>query len=199
MSGYDCQNICAHSFQCRYSIAQAVLIWCMEPNRIIRPLPSHWCNCLIWCERYTISLCICLSVTYKSPTIALLSNTYKSLPVAQPTYLHLLLQQYQPTRSLRSGRQNLLALPTLSSEFGRHAPSYCAPSVWNKLPLSIRSLNSFNSFRSHLKTHPFAQPKYPPSSCHLATVRSSDSSLELDCCARYQVFVCMYVCLSVSV
>jgi len=128
--------------------------------------------------------------------IALLSNTYKSLPVAQPTYLHLLLQQYQPTRSLRSGRQNLLALPTLSSEFGRRAFSCCSPSVWNKLPLSVRSLNSFNSFRSYLKTHPFAQPKYPPSSCRLATVRSSDSSLELDCCARYQVkYVRMYVCL----
>jgi len=85
--------------------------------------------------------------------------TYKSLSLAQPTYLHLLLQQRQPTRSLRSGSQNLLALPTLSichPEFGRHAVSYCAPSVWNTLPLSIRSLNSFNSFISHLKTHLFA-------------------------------------------
>ena len=31
------------------------------------------------------------------------------ISVAQPTYLHLLLQQYQPTRSFRSGSQNLLA------------------------------------------------------------------------------------------
>jgi len=77
--------------------------------------------------------------------------TYKSLSLAQPTYLHLLLQQYQPTWSLQSGSQNLLALPTLSSEFGRHAFSYCAPSVWNKLSLSIRSVNSFNSFKFHLK------------------------------------------------
>ena len=28
-------------------------------------------------------------------------------------------------------------------------------------------------------------------SCHLATAGASDSSLALDCCARYQVFVCM--------
>jgi len=61
------------------------------------------------------------------------------------------------TRSLRSGSQNLLALPTLSSEFGRHSFSYCAPSVWNKLPLSVWSLNSFNSFRSYLNTHLFAR------------------------------------------
>jgi len=45
---------------------------------------------------------------------------------------------------------------TISSEFGRRAFSYCAPSVWNNLPLSIRSLGSFNSFKSHLKTHLFA-------------------------------------------
>jgi len=38
----------------------------------------------------------------------------------------------------------------------RHAFSYCAPSVWNKSPLSIRSLNSYNSFKSHLETHLFA-------------------------------------------
>ena len=90
-------------------------------------------------------------IKYKLATI-----TYKSLSVAQPTYLHLLLKQYQPTRFLRSGSQNLLALPTLLSEFGRHAFCYCAPSVWNKFPLSMRSLSSFNSFISHLKTHLFA-------------------------------------------
>jgi len=91
-------------------------------------------------------------VLYKLATI-----TYKSLSVAQPTYLYLLLQRYEPTRSLRSGSQYLLALPTLSSEFGRHAFSYCASSVWNELSLSIRSLNSFNSFISHLKTRLFAR------------------------------------------
>jgi len=71
-----------------------------------------------------------------------------------------------------------------SSEFGRHAFSYCAPSVWNKLPLSIRSLNRFISFKSHLKSHPFLH-KCPLISCHLATACASDSSL-----------VCMYVCVS---
>jgi len=77
-----------------------------------------------------------------------------------------------------------VSVPILSSEFGRHAFSYCAPSVWNKLPLSIRSLNRFISFKSHLKSHPFLH-KCPLSSCHLATACASDSSL-----------VCMYVCVS---
>ena len=58
--------------------------------------------------------------------------------------------------SLWSGSQNLLAFPTLSSEFGRYAFSYHTPSVWNKLPLSIQSLNSFNSLKSRLETRLFA-------------------------------------------
>ena len=37
-----------------------------------------------------------------------------------------------------------------------HCVQLCAASVWNKLPLSVRSLNSSNSFKSHLKTHLFA-------------------------------------------
>ena len=44
-------------------------------------------------------------VYYKLTTI-----TYKS----QPTYLHLLLQQYQPTRSLQLASHNLMALSTFS-------------------------------------------------------------------------------------
>ena len=55
--------------------------------------------------------------------------------------------------TIYTGSQNLLALRTLSSEFCRHAFSY---SIWNKLPLSIRSVNSFSSMKSRLKTHLFA-------------------------------------------
>jgi len=60
--------------------------------------------------------------------------TYKSLFIAQPTDLHRLLHHYEPPQTLRSDDQNLLALPTTSSEFGRYAFSCCAPLVWNNLP-----------------------------------------------------------------
>ena len=109
-------------------------------------LPNLWSTPVAFLVLRLRWLPVISRIKYKLATIA-----YKSLSVAQPTYLHLLLQQYQPTRSLRSGSQSLLALPTLSSEFDRHAFSYCAPSVWNKLPLFIRSLNSFSSFKSHIK------------------------------------------------
>ena len=104
--------------------------------------------------------------------------TYKSLSVAQPTYLHQLLHQYQPTRSLRSGGQKLLALPTISSEFGRRAFSYCAPSVCNNLPLSIRSLDSFHSFKSHLKLICLLIIN---SHCPLATYRPSAPQIQSFC------------------
>ena len=113
----------------------------------------------------------------------------------------------QPTWSLWSGSQNLLALPTLSSEFGRHAFSYSEPSVWNNLPLSIWSLNSFISFTSHLKPICLLIINIycPPATLLLllksvepATTCASDSSLVLDCCVRYQVFVCMYVSLTLT-
>jgi len=114
-------------------------------------LPNLWSTPVLSLLNRLHWLPVTSRIKYKLATI-----TYKSLSVAQPTYLHQLLHQYQPIRSLRSGGQNLLALPTISSEFGRRAFSYCAPSVWNNLPLSIRSLDSFNSFKSHLKTHLFA-------------------------------------------
>jgi len=124
-----------------------------------------------------------------------IGNTYKSRSVAQPTYLLLLLQQYQPTRFLQSGSQNLLALPTVSSEFGRHAFSYCAPSVWIELLLSVRSLYSFNSFKSYLKTHLLCS-----SLMSTVLLPPSDRQREIQAlcvtivCIIKCLYVCMYVC-----
>jgi len=98
--------------------AQNTLARIVLPNLQSTPVASL----LLWLHW----LPVISRIKYKVATII-----YKSLSVAQPTYLHLILQQCQPTRSLRSGSQNLLALPTKSSEFGRHAFSYCATSAWN--------------------------------------------------------------------
>jgi len=40
----------------------------------------------------------------------------------------------------------------------------------------------------------FAHHLYLLSCYHLATTHTLDSSLSFNYCARYQVFVCMYVC-----
>ena len=96
--------------------AQNTLAWIVLRNLWSTPVASLLIR-LYW-------LPVISRIKYKQATI-----TYKSQLVAQPTYLHLLLQQYQRTRSLWSGSQNLLVLPILSPEFGRHAFNYCAPSV----------------------------------------------------------------------
>jgi len=50
-----------------------------------------------------------------------------------------------------TGHFDLLALPTTSSEFGRHAFSYFAPLLWNNLPSPLRSVHSLDLFKFRLK------------------------------------------------
>ena len=82
--------------------------------------------------------------------------TYKTISLGQPVYLRSLLNYYQPSRSLRSSGQQLLSLPTVSTEYGKRSFSYSASRLWNSLPSDIRTCPSVNSFRSHLKTHLFS-------------------------------------------
>ena len=89
-------------------------------------------------------------ITYKIAII-----TYKTLHNQSPSYLKTLLVPYTPVRHLRSSDQLLLSVPPLKSSSGRRSFSFAAPSVWNSLPLSLRSATSLQSFRSGLKTHLF--------------------------------------------
>jgi len=54
-------------------------------------------------------------------------TTYNILSTHQPAYLRSLLFPYEPTRALRSSSQQLLNLPTVTTDFGRRAFSCCAP------------------------------------------------------------------------
>jgi hypothetical protein len=83
------------------------------------------------------------------------SLTYKTLHYKQPLYLSQLLTCYTPFRDLRSSDQYLLTVPFVETEIGRRAFSFAAPTVWNSLPLSLRSSSSINTFLSSLKTFLF--------------------------------------------
>ena len=90
-------------------------------------------------------------ITYK---IALMS--YRAINLSGPSYLSDLISIYTPTRSLRSTADPLiLVTPTTNRSFGERSFSFAAPSIWNDLPLSIRSSDSDSSFRSSLKTYLF--------------------------------------------
>jgi len=67
---------------------------------------------------------------------------------------------------------------TVTSEIGKRAFSYSAPSVcraYNDLPSSLRSFQTLVTFQSHLKAYFLGSQLSIP--CRLATVRTSDSSL----------------------
>ena len=85
--------------------------------------------------------------------IALL--TYKLLHSGKPSYLADLVSYYQPSRTLRSASSLLLVVPDIRSYVGRRSFSFASPTVWNALPLHLRSCPSISSFCKQLKTHYF--------------------------------------------
>ena len=76
--------------------------------------------------------------------------TYKALHEEQPVYLRSSIATSLPSRSLRS---ITLSVPRIRTIIGTRAFSSCAPSLWNNLPLSVRSATSVASFRRRLKTY----------------------------------------------
>ena len=65
---------------------------------------------------------------------------------------------YVLSRSLRSADQSLLVVPRVNLErFGRRAFSCAGPSLWNSLPLVLRTQQDIERFRRDLKTYLFVQ------------------------------------------
>uniref|UniRef100_A0A8C8DX31 Reverse transcriptase domain-containing protein n=1 Tax=Oryzias sinensis TaxID=183150 RepID=A0A8C8DX31_9TELE len=84
--------------------------------------------------------------------------TFRALHSQAPPYVCDLIAPYRPSRSLRSADQNLLMVPrTRFRTRGDRSFQAVAPKLWNELPLSLRSLDSVNSFKSQLKTFYFCK------------------------------------------
>ena len=67
-----------------------------------------------------------------------------------------LLEQYVPSRLLRSGSKNLLKIPPRANKkCTEKAFKHCAPYIWNSLPSDIREAKSESQFKNYLKTHLF--------------------------------------------
>jgi hypothetical protein len=81
--------------------------------------------------------------------------TYKVLQHDQPSYLADLVSFYKPSRSLRSSNSLLLVVPDIRTAMGRCSFTYAASTIWNALPLHLRSCSTISSFFSKLKTHYF--------------------------------------------
>ena len=78
--------------------------------------------------------------------------THKTISTTQPAYLYSSLKRYTPSRTLRSSDSKLLFVPRVRTCFGSRSFAVAAPTIWNSLPLAIRSSVSTDSFRRQLKT-----------------------------------------------
>ena len=104
----------------------------------------HWL-----CVKYRVHFKICLL-------------TYRALHEEQPVCLRSLIATSLPSRSPRSKEESLC--PSLGSgpTLAQGAFSSCAVSLWNNLPLSVRSATSVATFRRRLKTYLSTWPPPPP-------------------------------------
>jgi len=78
------------------------------------------------------------------------------------------------SRALRSSSLSLLHVPFTTTAIGRKAFRFAAPTIWNSIPLRIRSLPSLNSFKRSLKTNLFSLNSLWSWPCYTG---ASDSSL----------------------
>ena len=82
--------------------------------------------------------------------------TYRALHGQAPAYISDLLHPYITSRSLRSSDQGLLVVPRARLKTkGDRAFEVVAPTLWNALPIDIRSAVSVDAFKKQLKTYLF--------------------------------------------
>ena len=82
-------------------------------------------------------------------------SVWQHLREKQPAYLHSMLAASIPSRSLRSNNDNSLPVPRVKTNTGARAFHSCALSLWNNLPLSVRSGISVATFKKYVNTHLF--------------------------------------------
>ena len=81
--------------------------------------------------------------------------TYKLLSTGQPSCLVCKITPYVSGRRLRSLEYRTLTVSCIKTVIGSRAVRSAAPSVWNLIPVDIRTAPSLESFRVKLKTHYF--------------------------------------------
>ena len=82
---------------------------------------------------------------------------YKAVKLQQHSYITGLLSPYRQSRVLRTSTSDLLSTQSSSTNMAARRFSRCASTVWNSLPLFVRTADSFTSLRSQLKTYMFTR------------------------------------------
>ena len=93
----------------------------------------------------------------KRITFKILILAYKCNQGVAPQYLLDIVKSYQPARNLRSSSINLLTpYSAITKGYGQRAFQYAIPKLWNSLPYHLRECQSFEQFKSKLKTYLFS-------------------------------------------
>ena len=82
--------------------------------------------------------------------------TYKCIHGFAPLYLQELIQEYKPTRNLRSSSKlNLISATVSTLTYGHRSFYKASAELWNNLPMHVKSCRTVSLFKSSLKTHLF--------------------------------------------
>lgn len=96
-----------------------------------------------------------LPVQYRT-TYKVLLYTYKALHGQAPQYICDLVEEYRPTRALRSASQSLLRVPQCrTTTYGPRSFRVSAPKLWNELSEQLKQAPTLVSFKKQLKTYLF--------------------------------------------
>ena len=77
---------------------------------------------------------------------------FKSIHGEGPAYLASMLEEYCPSRRLRSADQSRLVEPLTHKKYGERAFSVAGPKLWNALRDNVKKAETVCSFKSKLKT-----------------------------------------------
>ena len=90
----------------------------------------------------------------------ILCITYQCIYGNAPTYLKESIPRYTPSRSLRSGSQVLLKLPSVDDtnkvKYGKRSFQNSAQKLWNSLPAEIKASKNISTFKKNFKTFFFS-------------------------------------------
>ena len=79
--------------------------------------------------------------------------TWRALHGTAPTYISDLIIQKESTRQLRSSSSHLLVVPRMNLKtYGDRSFAYAAPTIWNSLPMEIKTSRTLPTFKSKLKS-----------------------------------------------
>lgn len=85
----------------------------------------------------------------------LLLSVFKSIHGEGLAYLASMLEEYRPSRRLRSADQSRLREPLIHKKYGERAFSVAGPKLWNALRDDIKKAETVCTFKSKLKTFLF--------------------------------------------